>query len=91
MVLTPECGALSGFAPQRTDAAMVLISSSSATSDIALIGDDMYSVLGETHTLGYVYKVGNVFVALKGRDFGHAVEIGQTLSWLEAIEIVRSA
>ncbi len=60
------------------------------TADIALIGDDLYSVLTETETLGFVYKVGIVFVALKGNDFGHAVEVGQTLSWERAIEIVRT-
>lgn len=71
---------------------MVLISPNhSTTSDIALIGDDMYSVLSETHTLGYVYRVDTIFVALKGHDFGHAVEIGQTHSWERAIEIVRTA
>ncbi len=71
---------------------MTLISSkNSRKSDIALIGDDLYSVLTETETLGYVHKVGNVFVALSGNDFGHAVEVGQTLSWERAIEIVRTA
>jgi hypothetical protein len=59
--------------------------------DIALIGDDMYGVLSATSTLGFVYKVGNVFVALRGADFGRAVEVGQTLSWEQAIEIVRTA
>jgi hypothetical protein len=56
---------------------------------IALVGDDMYSVMTETDTLGFVYKVGNVFVALSGRDFAHAVEVGQTLEWDRAIQLVR--
>jgi hypothetical protein len=59
------------------------------TTQISLIGDDMYAVLSDTHTLGFVYKVGNVFVALSGRDFGRAVEVGQTLSWDRAVELVR--
>lgn len=59
--------------------------------DIALIAEGMYSVLTETQTLGFVYKVGRVFVALKGSDFGRAVEVGQTLSWNQAVEIVRTA
>lgn len=61
-----------------------------SSAEIALIGDDMYSVLSETQTLGYVYRVGNVFVALHGSDFGHAVEVGQTLSWQHAVDIVRT-
>jgi hypothetical protein len=59
------------------------------TTQIALIGDDMYSVLSDTTTLGFVYKVGNVFVALSGPDFGRAVEVGQTLSFDRAVELVR--
>ena len=76
---------------------MVLISPNhssqrnSLLSDIAVIGDDMYSVMSDTETLGYVYRVGNVFVALQGGDFGRAVEVGQTLSWDRAIDIVRAA
>jgi len=58
-------------------------------TQIALIGDDMYSVLSDTTTLGFVYKVGNVFVALSGPDFGRAVEVGQTLSFDRAVELVR--
>lgn len=61
----------------------------SPTTQISLIGDDMYAVLSDTQTLGFVYKVGNVFVALSGRDFGRAVEVGQTLSWDRAVELVR--
>lgn len=75
---------------------MVLISPHSTQhefpqTDVTLIGDDLYSVLSATETLGYVYKVGNVFVALSGHDFARAVEVGQTLSWAQAIEIVRTA
>ena len=56
---------------------------------IALVGDDLYRVLGETETLGFVYKVGNVFVALSGTDFGRAVEVGQSLDWNRALELVQ--
>jgi hypothetical protein len=38
-----------------------------------------------------VHKVGPVFVALRGGDYSHAVEVGQTLSRERAIEIVRAA
>jgi hypothetical protein len=71
---------------------MVLTSPSShLAANIAVVGDDMYSVMSDTDTLGYVYKVGSIFVALHGHDFGHAVEVGQTLSWERAIDMVRSA
>jgi len=58
--------------------------------DIALVGDDLYSVMTETDTLGYIHRVGNVYVALCGSDIHHAVEVGQSLSWDQAIEIVMS-
>ena len=57
--------------------------------DISLVGDDLYCVLSETDTLGFVHKVGNVFVALSGDNLGHAVEIGQTMSWDLAVDLVR--
>jgi hypothetical protein len=59
--------------------------------EIALVSDDLYCVLSETDTLGFVHRVGNVFVALAGDNLGHAVEIGQTLSWDRAITMVRLA
>ena len=62
--------------------------SASAQLDISLIGDDIYCVLSETTTLGFVLKVGNVFVALGGGNLGHAVEVGQSLSWDTAVEMV---
>ena len=58
--------------------------------DISLVGDDMYCVLSETDTLGFVHRVGNVFVALSGDNLGHAVEVGQSHSWDRAIEMVVS-
>ena len=62
-----------------------------AAPQIALIGDDLYSVLSDTETLGFIYKVDTVFVALSGSDFGRAVEVGQTLLWDRAVELVRNA
>ena len=67
---------------------MVLISPAKQP-DIALVGDDLYCVLSETDTLGFVHRVGHVFVALAGDNLGHAVEIGQTMSWDLAVELVR--
>jgi hypothetical protein len=76
---------------------MVLISPSRkpASADtnvsIAMINDELFALLTPTETLGYVHKVGTVFVALRGTDYSHAVEVGQTLSRDRAIEIVRAA
>jgi len=64
--------------------------SPSRTADVALVSDDLFCILTETQTLGYVHKVGNVYVALCGSDLNHAVEVGQSLSWDQAVEMVRS-
>jgi hypothetical protein len=58
--------------------------------DVALMGDDLYAILSENETLGFVHRVGNVFVSLCGADLHHAVEVGQSLSWDRAIDLVRS-
>ena len=75
---------------------MVLISPSrrptTATShSVAKISEELFSVLGPNDTVGFVHKVGPVYVALQGSEINHAVEVGQTLSWDRAVEIVRSA
>jgi hypothetical protein len=59
--------------------------------DVALIGEDLYCVLGETDTLGYVHKVGTVYVALSGDHLAQAVEVGQTLDWDRAVRMVAHA
>lgn len=61
------------------------------TISVAKISDDLFSLLGPSETVGFVHKVGPVYVALLGAEINHAVEVGQSLSWDRAIEIVRSA
>jgi hypothetical protein len=56
--------------------------------DVALVKDDVYAILGRDETMGFVERVGNVFVALSGTDINHAVEVGQSLSWDQAVHIV---
>jgi hypothetical protein len=56
---------------------------------IALVTDDVYSVMTERETLGFVHKVGTVYVALSGDVLSHAVEVGQSLSWERAVRMVR--
>ena len=58
--------------------------------DIALVDDDLYAVLSETDTLGYIMRVGSVYVALVGENPKRAFEVGQTLDWDRAIELVVS-
>ena len=73
---------------------MVLISPSHRQAEgvsVAMVSDDLFSLLTPSETLGFVHKVGKVYVSLSGSDFSHAVEVGQSLSWDRAVEIVRSA
>ncbi len=58
---------------------------------IALLRDDLYCVLSTTHTMGFVERVGNVYVALHGSDLGRALEVGQSLSWDVAVAMVAGA
>jgi hypothetical protein len=71
---------------------MVLISptrtSSNPSVNVAAVGDDLFALVTSTETLGYVHKVGRVYVALRGSDINSAVEIAQSLSWDRAIDAV---
>ena len=58
---------------------------------IALVRDDVYAVLTDTRTMGFVERVGNVYVALHGIDLARAHEVGQSLSWDVAVAMVTSA
>ena len=72
---------------------MVLISSTARESrtdlTVALVTEDVYSVMTERDTLGFVQKVGTVYVALSGDILSHAVEVGQSLSLERAVRMVR--
>jgi hypothetical protein len=56
-----------------------------------MVSDDLFSLLTDTETLGFVHRVGNVYVALHGPDFHRAVEVGQSLSFDRAVELVQSS
>jgi hypothetical protein len=62
---------------------------SSADAIVALVTEDVYSVMTDRDTLGFVHKVGSVYVALSGDVLSHAVEIGQSLEWDRAVRMVR--
>ena len=52
------------------------------------VNDEYYVVRRGAAILGYVYRADNVFVALEGDHFAHAVEVGQSLSLDDAIATV---
>ncbi len=58
---------------------------------IALVREDLYAILAPRETMGFVERVGNVFVALYGPDLARAVEVGQSLSWDQSVTMVRRA
>jgi hypothetical protein len=62
---------------------------SPAEPSIAIVRDDLYAVLAMRETMGFVERVGNVFVALHGPDLARAVEVGQSLSWDQCVSMVR--
>jgi hypothetical protein len=72
---------------------MVLISPAARNSrtdlTVALVTEDVYSVMTDRDTLGFVQKVGTVYVALSGDILSHAVEVGQALSRDRAVRMVR--
>ena len=61
----------------------------SAEPSIAIVREDLYAVLATRETMGFVERVGNVFVALHGPDLARAVEVGQSLSWDQCVSMVR--
>jgi hypothetical protein len=56
--------------------------------DVALLKEDLYAVLSDTDTIGYVQVAGPVFVALSGSDLSHAVEVGQSRDFERAVRQV---
>jgi hypothetical protein len=65
--------------------------SNPAEPSIAIVHEDLYAVLATRETMGFVERVGNVFVALHGPDLARAVEVGQSLSWDQCVSMVRRA
>lgn len=58
---------------------------------IAIVREDLYAVLASRETMGFVERVGTIFVALHGPDLARAVEVGQSLSWDHCVSMVRRA
>lgn len=55
---------------------------------IAIVHDGLYAVLAARETMGFVERVGPVFVALYGPDLARAVEVGQSHSWDDCVAMV---
>ena len=64
---------------------------SPAEPSIAIMRDDLYVVLGARETMGFIERVGGVFVALCGPDLERAVEVGQSRSWDRSVGMGRTA
>jgi hypothetical protein len=58
---------------------------------VMLVNDEYYLVRRGADIMGYVYRADNVFVALEGKHFAHAFEVGQSLSLDVAISMVERA
>lgn len=55
---------------------------------VALVRDNVYAILDDRDTMGFVERVGSVYVALSGERQIKAVEAGQSLSWDVAVDMV---
>lgn len=60
-------------------------------TDVALVAEDLYELRRRHTTLGFVQRVGNIFVALEGTPLSRACEVGQSLSWDVAVLMVEAA
>lgn len=58
---------------------------------IARLTDDIHSVAADRRVLGYIHRVGAVYVALSGDSLDRAVEVGQSLGFQQALDRVRAS
>ncbi|SEB85344.1 hypothetical protein SAMN04489806_1951 [Paramicrobacterium humi] len=52
--------------------------------DVRETADDLYVISRDSRRIGYIQRVGHVFVALVGERLDHAEECGQSLLWDKA-------
>lgn len=55
---------------------------------IELVDEETFAARGPSGTLGFIQRVGNIFVALEGEHLSRAIEVGQSLSWDEALAMI---
>lgn len=58
---------------------------------VSPLQNGVYEVSLDGQVLGFVERVGNVFVALMGRTAHCACEVGQSLSWETSVRMVLQA
>jgi hypothetical protein len=59
--------------------------------ELALLAENLYSVLTATDTLGFVRREFDAFVALRGSDLSHAIELGRTATRDDAVRLIAAA
>lgn len=59
--------------------------------DVSLVADDLYCITTPDGSMGFIEKAGNVFVALSGTAYDQALEVGQSLSWDQAVFMLQQA
>lgn len=73
--------------PQRTADTRAVAAATSSPS-VERVGADCYVVLEESRPVGYIDVAGTVYVALWGRRYDRAVEVGQTRALAAAAALV---
>jgi hypothetical protein len=59
--------------------------------EVVRVDSDTHMVLTAGRTAGYVWKAGDVYVALQGPNLAMACEVGQSLVWDVAVDMVERA
>lgn len=59
--------------------------------EVGVIDDCLYRITVEDGIVGYIERVGTVFVALCGTRYSRAVEVGQSRSLDDAVIMVQRA
>lgn len=59
--------------------------------EVVRVDSDTHMVLWAGETAGFVWKAGDVFVALEGPNLAMACEVGQSLIWDVAVGMVERA
>jgi hypothetical protein len=55
---------------------------------VSLVAENLHSVAADHEIIGFIRTIGTIYVALSGGAAGHAVEVGQTMNWNQAVDLV---
>lgn len=78
-------------APQKSPCSPESQPASDARVAWERVGADCYAVLSQGDLVGFVDVAGNVYVALAGRRYDRAVEVGQSIVFERAVDAVVAA